>query len=427
MSVDQIKREIGEALTSRAKHWEAAKAIRDRADEEKRPRTAEEEQGWDKAMAEMRSVEATVERLEADLELEERNVRYERERSRYRDIIQPDEDAPDQTPSDGEAEFREWLQGKRGRTLDIDFTEKMVKRTHTPTGRWEVRDLVEATTTAGGHTVPTGFVRSLYEHLIENSAIRQTNVTVYTTASGENLPVPKTTTAGTAAIVGEGTALAENDPLFGQVTLGAWKYGQLIQVSNELITDTAVDLLGFIARDAGRALGNASGAHFCTGTGSAQPNGVFTAAGTGVTGATGGTGVPSADNLIDLFYSVIPPYRRNAFWLMADGTVAWVRKLKETTGQYIWQPGLQADQPDRLLGRPVVTEVFAPAMGTGIKSIAFGDFSAYAIRDVGQVRFERSDDFAFSSDMVTYRSIIRTDGDLVDLTGAIKLFRGGTS
>lgn len=419
------KLDIKAVLEERAQTWEKAKALNDAAKAETRDLSVEEKATWDAYMADMKAKEDRVAQLEADLEFEERNERFDEQRKRYADIVQPTEDrSPKATAA---TEIREWLQGKRGKSFEVNLAGVVEREIH-PSGRWEVRDLTEGTTTAGGFTVPSSFVRSLYEHMVEAAALRQTNVTVLTTTSGEALHIPKTTSFGTAAIVGEGTALAEADPAFGETILGAWKYGQLIQVSNELVTDTAVDLLGFIARDAGRALGNASGADYISGAGTAGPLGVFIAAGTGVTGATGGTGVPSADNLIDLFHSVIPPYRRNAFWVMGDATVAWVRKLKDGTAlNYLWQPGLQAGEPDRLLGRPVVTEVNSPALGTGEKSIAFGDFSGYYIRDVGTVRFERSDDFAFSSDMVTYRSIIRTDGDLVDLTGCVKLFRGGTA
>jgi HK97 family phage major capsid protein len=327
-------------------------------------------------------------------------------------------------PSNEEKVIREFLSGAR-KTLDVSFSG-LTRRIDPRSGAYEVRDL-STTTTAGGYTIPTGFRAQLYEHLITNSAIRQTNATILTTASGENLHIPKTTSAGTAAIVGEGTALAEADPAFGETILGAWKYGQLIQVPTELIQDTAVDLLGYLARDAGRALGNASGGHFVTGNGTNQPLGVMVAAGTGVTGGTGLVGVPSAANLIDLFYSVSGEYANQGYWLMARATEGKIRGLADTTGQFLWQPSLQMGAPSTLLGRPIVTDPNVAATGTNNVSVAFGDFSPYFIRDVAAVRFERSDDFAFSTDMVSFRSILRTDGDLVDLTGAIKTFVGGTA
>ena len=138
-------------------------------------------------------------------------------------------------------------------------------------------------------------------------------------------------------------------------------------------------------------------------------------------------GVPTSDNLIDLFHSVIPPYRKNAFWLMADSLGATIRKLKDTRNQYLWEPGLRAEDPSTSLGKPVVFDANGPASGTGVKSILFGEFSAYyTIRDVRGLRFERSDDYASANDLITFRAIMRSDGQVVDVSGAVRSFRGGT-
>ena len=126
--------------------------------------------------------------------------------------------------------------------------------------------------------------------MIETAAIRQTNVTVLRTQSGGDINVPKTTAHGTTGIVAEGAAVAEADPTFAAVTLQAFKYGVMIQVSTELINDSGVDLVGYLARQAGRAIGNASGGHFITGDGSSKPNGALTTSTLGVTGGTGQSG-----------------------------------------------------------------------------------------------------------------------------------------
>jgi HK97 family phage major capsid protein len=291
----------------------------------------------------------------------------------------------------------------------------------------ERRDLTVGTATAGGNTVPTSFVGRLYEHMIETSAIRRTNVTIFTTQSGEDLQVPKTTSHSTAAIVAEAAAISESDPAFGQVTLEAYKYGGLIQVSSELLNDSGVDLVGYLARQAGRAIGNASGAHFVTGTGTNQPRGAVTASSLGVTGGAGVAGAFTTDNLIDLYYSVIPEYRANGYWLMSDAGAAMARKLKDTTDRYLWEASLSAGTPPLLLGRPVVIDPNVADPALSAKSVLFGDFSAYGIRDVRRVRFERSDDFAFANDLVTFRFLFRTDGDLIDETGALKHYVGNAA
>lgn len=287
----------------------------------------------------------------------------------------------------------------------------------------ERRDLVKGTATAGGNTVPTTFYGRLVEHMVEVSGVLAAGPTLLETASGESIEVPTTTAFSTAALTAEAAAIAESDPAFAKRTLGAYKYGATIQVSRELIDDTAVDLLGFIAAQAGRAVGNALGAALVTGSGSSQPAGVATQA---TAGKTGAATTPTTDDLIDLMYSVISPYRASSSccWMFRDATAAHLRKLKDDNGQYLWQPSLVLGQPDMLLGKPVATDPNVAAADNSAKSVLFGDFAAYWVRLAGGVRFERSDDFAFSSDLVTFKVVARADGMTVDQTGAIKAFVG---
>jgi len=315
-------------------------------------------------------------------------------------------------------ELRSWMRGEGGRFYDV-----------VPDGPVDYRNLTKGSATAGGNTVPTSFYDRLIAHLIEVSAIMQAGATILNTNSGEVIQIPKTTAHSTGGIVTEGNAITPSDPTFGQVPLGAYKYGTMIKVSRELLDDTGVDLEGYLAMQAGRALGNAFGAHAITGTGTSQPRGVVTDATLGVTGGAGVSGAFSGDNLIDLFFSVIAPYRASASckWIMKDSTVANARKLKDTTGQYLWQPGLQAGVPDSIMGKPVLTDPNVASTALSAKSLLFGDFSQFFVRFAGGVRFERSDDFAFDSDLVTFRALLRADCALVDLTGAVKYFAGNAA
>jgi HK97 family phage major capsid protein len=282
----------------------------------------------------------------------------------------------------------------------------------------EQRDLSKLTDAAGRYTVASDFVRLLYENIVEVSAVRRI-ASVFTTAGGQNLPVPKATGATAASIVTEGGAIPEADPSFGQVVLGAYKYAQLIDVSNELLADSAVDLGAYIARQAGRALGLGSGAHFVTGTGTAQPEGIMTNMTTGKTGTTGQTTTVLADDLVDLYHSVPTGYRENGTWIMRDATKLFIAKIKEATGgfQYVFNQGVNGG-PDTILGRPVVTDPTMPAMAAGADSIAFGDFEAYyAIREVVGVRIDQAQS-QFANDITTFRVSLRTDGKPVDTTAA---------
>lgn len=300
----------------------------------------------------------------------------------------------------------------------------------------EKHDLTIGVTTAGGFTVPTGFVRQLQEHLVENTTIRQTNVQVLTTTGGETLPYPKTTSHGTnAAIIAEAGAFTEADPAFGQVSLGAFKYGKLLQVSSELVEDTAVDLLGYLARAAGLSVALGTGAHYATGTGTGQPEGIANAAVAGKTGATGQTLTVIANDLVDLFHSLVSGYRTRGFWVMNDLSAAVVRKIRDDTGgtglgNFLWQPGLQAGFPDTIFGRPVLTDPGIAVMAANAFSIAFGDFSSYfVIRDVNRVDFVRSDDFAFANDLVSFRVRFRTDSkQLINgSAAAVKWYRNSAT
>ena len=284
----------------------------------------------------------------------------------------------------------------------------------------EKRDLTAGTATDGAELVPTGFRAQLVEHLIDSARIVGNGATVLNTSDGADLQIPKTTSYSTATIIAEGGTITESDPQFDQVTLNSFKYAFITQVSSELLQDSAIDVVEFLARQGGRALGNGFGAHVATGTGTGQPNGIFTAASTGVTGA--GTAIDE-EEVIDLVHSVQEGYRTNASFVMADATLAEVRKLQDGQGAFYWQPSMQLGVPSTLVGFPVIVDANAPAIGSSNDSVLFGDLSAYYARLAGPARIERSDDFAFNVDLVSWRFIQRADGDLID-DNAVAVFTG---
>jgi HK97 family phage major capsid protein len=392
--------------------WEQAKGLTERAVDENRALTAEEQGQWDAQMTELDNLDA---RIKSALDGEQRSKDADEAFNRLEGKPQV---AGMRQENQAEAELRAFLRGDQGAPRYMDIR---------PEGPVNLRALSKLTTGAGGNTVPTSFYDQLVAHLIEVSGVMQANPTVLNTNSGETIQIPKTTAHSTAASAAEAATLPSSDPTFGLVSLGAYKFGWTGRVSRELVDDTGVDLSGYLAMQAGRALGNKFGADLVTGTGTAQPTGFMTSATIGVTGTTTGqSGAPQYNDLVDLQYSVIAPYRssRSCYWIMKDATVGGLRKIKDTTGQPIWQPSMQIGAPDLLLGKPIVSDPFMPAVLTGSQSVAFGDFSQFFVRMVGGIRFERSDDFLFDSDMVAYRAILRGDGALVDLTGAIKTYKG---
>jgi HK97 family phage major capsid protein len=287
---------------------------------------------------------------------------------------------------------------------------------------------VSTSVTSGGNLVPTDFYDQLIAHLIEVSGILQCGPTVLNTAGGENLQIPKTTAhSSVSAATSQTASLAVSDPAFGLITLGAFKYGILLQVARELLDDSGVDLVGYLAMQSGRALGNKFGSDLVTGTGTTMPNGLMATSTVGVTGTTTGkSGAAQYSDLVNLEYSVIAPYRqsKSCYWLARDAAIGGFRLLLDGQSRPIWEPSMVLGSPDLLLGKPLVADPFMPAVATGAKSIAFGDFSQFFVRIVGPVRFERSDDFLFGTDLVAFRAIIRGDGTLVDQTGAIKTYQG---
>ena len=279
-----------------------------------------------------------------------------------------------------------------------------------------------------GAPVPTSFydqivkVARLVNPLLEYA-------TVINTASGENLQIPSQATFSTATIVGQGVSIGTSEPTFNAfTTLGAYKFSALAQLSTELIADSGVDIIGFLAEQFGNALGYKIADEVVNGTGTVEPTGFLPVAGTGVTGATGTVGAFTADNVIDLIYSLDGALRnRPSFAMLANSTsIAALRKLKDTAGNYVFQVGDSKDRRDLVLGVPVIEVPAMPSPGTAVNSLAVGDLKSLYIRNAGGLQVDRSDDFAFGNDLATWRATWRLDSALVQ-TANIKKFRGGTA
>ena len=279
-----------------------------------------------------------------------------------------------------------------------------------------------------GAPVPTSFydqivrVARLVNPLLEYA-------TVINTAGGENLQIPSQATFSTATIVGQGVSIGTSEPTFNAfTTLGAYKYSALAQLSRELIADAGVDIVGFLAEQFGNAFGFAIGNKIVNGTGTVENTGFLAVAGTGVTGSTGVAGAFTADNVIDLIYSLDGSLRqRPSFAMLANATsIAALRKLKDTAGNYVFQVGDSKDRRDLVLGVPVIETPALPSAGVGVNSLAVGDLKSIYIRNAGGLQIDRSDDFAFGNDLATWRATWRLDSALVQ-TANIKKFKGGAS
>jgi HK97 family phage major capsid protein len=390
-------------LERRANLVNQMREVAERAVDENRDMTAEEDRQFTEMNAE---VDALQKRADAMLEGEKRAQEIEQT---YANLQGKPQERKQEDKKGFDAELRTFLKGQGGREFVV------------PT---EHRDL----STSSSGVIDTGFRAQLWEYMIETAGVLNTGVDLLETASGETIKLPRVTAHSTAAAQTEAAAITESDPTLGSVNSTVTKEGYLLQISRELIDDSGVDLQGYLARSAGRALGNAVGAAAVTAALAAATAGATTAAGTAGGFGTQSTADQGFDYLITLFHSVIDPYRRSAScaWLMSDPTAAKVRKIKSSEGVYAWQPSVVAGQPDTILGKPVYIDTNVPDAAVSVESILFGDWRSLVVRIAGGYRFERSDDFAFGSDLVTFRALVRHGSVSVDANALKSLTHAGT-
>ena len=268
----------------------------------------------------------------------------------------------------------------------------------------------------GGYLVPEEYDSRLIQTL-EAENVMRTLGTAITTSGEHKINIAATKPA--AAWIEEGGALTFGDATFDQIILDAHKLHVAVKVTEELLYDNAFGLEGYIIEQFGKALANAEEDAFINGDGTGKPLGILAPAGGAEIGVTGGTEV-TADDVIDLVYSLKRPYRKNAVFLTNDKCVATLRHLKDDTGQYLWQPALQAGEPDRVLGYKVYTSPFFPEPEEGKACLAFGDFSYYNIGDRGTRSFAELKELFAGNGMIGFVAKERVDGKLV-LPEAVKL------
>jgi HK97 family phage major capsid protein len=252
-------------------------------------------------------------------------------------------------------------------------------------------------------------------------------VTLLNTASGEDIKVPVEATRPAATAIAEGTTITELDPTFSSITLKSQKVAVLTKVSRELLQDSGIDLVAYLGRTLGTSIGIKVNNLLTVGTGTVEAKGIIAAAGAGITGGTAVSGAFTADNLIDLAHSVDGAYVRNgAGWMMRRSSMGTLRKLKDTAGQYLYVPAASIGVADSFMGFPIFENPDVAATATSAKSVAFGWFGSYHVRQVGGIEVARSDDAYFASDEVGFRVTMRIWGDLGQ-SDAVKVFTGNAA
>jgi len=390
---------ILELREKRAKAWDAAKAFLDSKRGENGLLNAEDTAAYEKMESEVVSLGKEVERLErqAAIDLE---------------LGKPTSNPITGKPTTGDGEE------KTGRAA-AEYKKAFWNAMRTKTPRSEVLNALSiGTDSEGGYLVPDEFEQALVAALEEENIIR-TLAHVITSSSGDK-KIPVVASNGAASWVDEGAAIPESDDTFGQVNLGAHKLATMLKISEELLNDSAFNLEQYAAKEFGRRIGRAEEEAFIGGDGTGKPTGFLTSAQIGVTAA--GAAAITLDEIIDLYHSLREPYRRNAVFIVNDMTVKAIRKLKDSTGVYLWQPSMLANTPDTILGRPVKTSSFMPTLVGGSKTIAFGDFSYYWIADRQGRAFKRLNELYAANGQVGFLGSQRVDGKLI-LPEAVKILQ----
>lgn len=385
----------------RAKLWEGAKAFLDSHRGENGLLSAEDDAAYDKMEQDIQALSKEIERAERAEAMD---------RALAMPVNAPIVEKPEKMLA-GDV--------KTGRASDeykVNFWNMM--RAKAP-GQMVLNALEEGTDSEGGYLVPDEFEHTLVQALEEENIFRQLAKVIRTSSGDRKIPV--VATHGSAAWLDEEEAYTESDESFGQVSIGAHKLGTMIKISEELMADSAFNMESYIATEFARRIGAKEEEAFFTGNGSGKPLGFLAASGGAETGVTTASATAlKADEVIDLFYSLKTPYRKNAVWIVNDATIKELRKLKLGTGEYLWQPALTANTPDMILGKPVKTSAFMPTIEAGAKTVAFGDFGYYWIADRQGRSFKKLTELFAANGQIGFLASQRVDGKLI-LPEAIKV------
>lgn len=392
-------KEILNMREKRAKAWETAKAFLEMKRDADGTVSAEDAATYDKMVE-------TVDQLGAEI------ARLERQQ-----VIDMEMNKPTSSPMMGKPGAEEPDQ-KKGRASDAYKTAfwRVMRQKTVP---HEIYNALQVgTESEGGYLVPDEYERTLIDKLEEQNIFRSL-AHVISTSSGDR-KIPVVASKGTAAWIDEEAQYPESDDAFGQVAIGAYKLATMIKVSEELLNDSVFDIAAYIAKEFARRIGAAEEEAFFTGNGTGRPTGILSAS----TGAEVGVTAASAtaltfDEVMDLYYSLRSPYRRNAVFIMNDATIKALRKLKNGNGDYIWQPSVTAGVPDTILNRPVHTSAFMPTLAADAKTILFGDLGYYWVADRVGRSFKRLNELYAPTGQVGFQASQRVDGKLI-LPEAVK-------
>lgn len=402
---------------------EQMRKLADKAETEKRKLTTEEDQEWAR-------LDAAQEDLNKRIERETRVGDLERELGRPQPT-KAGERVGDESPQYAEhtkahsEAFRSYL--RYGYDSLTPEQRDIMRRTWQPLREGvEHRALSVGTTTAGGFTVPEGFSGMLERDVKAFGGMREA-ARVLPTASGNDLPWPTVTdVANVGELLAENTAAAEQDTTFGQIILKAYKYSsKLVRVSIELLQDTAFDIEGLLSGLFAERIARITNTHFTTGDNTAKPQGVVTFSIAGKTGAAGQTASVIYEDLVDLEHSIDPAIRirPGVRWMMHDSMLKVLKKLKDGQGRPLWIPSVAGGAPATIGNYPYTINQDVAEPAASAKSLLFGDFQKYIIRDVRDFSVLRLVERYAEFGQVAFIAFTRHDGRVLDAgTDPVKHF-----
>lgn len=382
--------------------WNRMKAINDGAESENRDLSSEEQTNWTAANADLDALDKRIERQER---LERTPASDPEPRLRLTPVTAYNPAELRATKEYREA-FNRWAVG-----LD-EPEDRAIMRPAWVTSR----ALGTTSGAAGGFAVPESLETGVEKALLEYGGMREVATVRRTTDGGDLIYLTGDDTSNTGEILAENTAASEQDATIAATVLKAFTYSsKMIRVSLQLLQDASFDVEGWLSAMLAERIGRITNTHFTTGAGANMPRGVVQGATSGVAGATGQTTTVTADNIIDLEHSVGAAYRRGARYMLADTSLAIIRKLKDGEGRYLWQPGsIAGGYPSLLNNYPYVINDDVAAMAASAKSLLFGQFSHYIIRDVRGWTLMRLTERYAEYMQVAFLGFSRHDGALVD-------------
>lgn len=396
---------IIEMREKRAALVNEARLLHEKSVTENREFAQEEQTTYDRIMAD-------VDGLKSKIDREERLLNESRDLEKRDGIVgAAGTEQRQEVQADKQAEYR---------SAFVDFLKGGIDNVSTEQRSLilENRALSAVTGSAGGFTVPQGFYNDILVAMKTFGGMRNV-ARVMPTASGNTLMVPTANnTAQVGAILAENVAATTQDVAFGQASLGAYKYtSNIVLVPIELIQDSAFNVEQYIRDVIATRIARITNTHFTTGTGTGQPQGIVTAATLGKTGVTGQTVSVIADDLIDLEHSIDPFYRANAKFTLHDASLKAIKKLKDSTGRFLWSAGLTVNAPDSILGYGYEINQDMPVMAANAKSIVFGDLGSYWIRDVMDISLVRFGEKYMDAGQVGFVAFSRHDGKFINAGG----------